>query len=172
MRPRNQIRPRSASALNRSTGAGWALLAGMVLFSGSPLAAQSQSMNFFVLVQGPGGAAPAIAATDANCQDTGYAEGFGRLTWRAYLNGTSADGEASQIGRQRIGEGPWFNFRGVEIAANLDQLHSDGNNLSAETAVTVYGQPVPEGALEIPSGSQLDAANFTREGPLFCFGLP
>ena len=168
------MRPKRVSARKLTKRAVWALVAGMVLFSAPPLAGQSEKMNFFVVVRGSSGGAntPAIWATDARCQNTAYGEGFGHLTWRVYLNGTAADGEEGEIARSRIGEGPWYNFRGAEIAADLDQLHSDGNNLSAESAVTVYGQPVPEGVLEIPPGSQLDGGGFSREGPFFCFGVP
>ena len=154
-------------------GTGWTLVLGMALISAPPLAGQSPAMNFFVIVESDGPASvPAIAWNDSRCQDTAYGEGFGHLTWHVYLTGTAADREDGQIGRARIGNGPWYNRRGVEIAANLEQLHSDGNNLSAESALTIYGQPVPGGVLEIPPGSQLDGGDFSREGPFFCFGLP
>ncbi len=163
------MNPERFSARNMTKRMGWALMVGMVLFSAPPLAGQTQSMNFFVIVQGStrASSSPAIYSTDARCQDAGYTEGFGHLTWRVYLTGTAADGEEGQIARGRIGEGPWFNARGVEIAANLDQLHSDGNNLSAETALTIYSQAVAEGLLEIPPGSQMDGGDFSREGPFF-----
>ena len=151
-----------------------ALVVGMALFAAPPLAGQSQKMNFFVALEGPswGADRPPVGVSDAFCHDEAYGEGFGHLTWRAYLTGTSADGEADQIARARVGAGPWFNFFGVEIAADLDQLHSDANNLSVESAITVRGQTAPEGVLEIPSGSQLDGTDFSREGPFFCFGVP
>ncbi len=150
------------------------LIVAMFFFAASPLAGQSTRMNFFVALEGPSSGAnlPALVVSDAFCFDEGYAEGFGHLTWRAYLTGTPPDGEADQIARERIGEGPWYNYFGVVIAENLDQLHSDGNNLSFQSAVTVRGQTAPEGVLEIPSGSELDGSDFSREGPFFCFGLP
>jgi hypothetical protein len=110
--------------------------------------------------------------SDSQCTDLAYPEGFGHLNWRAYLTGTAADEEQGQIARARIGQGPWYNFYGVEIAADLDQLHSDDNNLWLESAVTVKGQGLAEGALEIPAGSQLDGSDFSRDGPFFCFGVP
>ena len=156
------------------TRVGWTLAAGMVLFTASPLAGQRQNMNFFVAVEGPtwGANRPAVEVSDAQCTDLGYPEGFGHLNWRAYLTGTAADGEEAKVARERIGSGPWYNFYGVEIAADLNQLHSDGNNLSLETAVTVRGQAPPEGTLDIPSGSQLDGGDYSRQGPFFCFGVP
>ena len=166
------MRSERVSARNTMKRAGWTLLAGMVLLAASPLAGQSSRTNFFVAVKGPtwGPDRPAVSAADTHCHDMAYSEGMGHLTWHVYLNGTSEHGEEGQIARARIGEGPWYNFRGVEIAANLDQLHSDGNNLSAESALTAYGQPVPEGVV-IPTGSQLDGGDFSLGGPFFCFGL-
>jgi hypothetical protein len=153
---------------------GWALVVGWGLFAAPPLAGQSIEMNFFLAIQGPtwGADRPPVGITDAFCHDLAYGEGFGHLTWRAYLTGTSADGEGGEVARERIGEGPWYNFYGVMIAEDVAQLHSDDNNLWLESAVTVRGQTAPEGVLEIPMGSQLDGRDFSRDGPLFCFGVP
>ncbi len=153
---------------------GRALAVGMVLFYALPLAGQTQNMNFFVAVEGAtwGANRGAVMVSDSQCTDLAYPEGFGHLNWRAYLTGTAADEEQAQIARERIGQGPWYNFYGVEIAADLDQLHSDDNNLWLESAVTVKGQGLPEGAFEIPAGSQLDGSDFSRAGPFFCFGVP
>ncbi len=152
---------------------GWALVVGLMLLSAAPVAGQSQNMNFFVAVQGPswGATRPAVEVSDAQCTDLGYPEGFGHLNWRAYLTGTEADGEAEKVARERIGTGPWYNYYGVEIATDLSQLHSDGNSLSYETAVTVKGQGAPD-SLEIPAGSELDGGDYLRQGPFFCFGVP
>ena len=153
---------------------GAALLAGGVLFAAQPLAAQVAEMNFFVVLQGPtwGPDQPDVRISDSHCHDEGYGEGFGHLTWRAYLTGSAEDGEEGEIARARIGEGPWLNYYGVMIAENVDQLHSDDNNLWLESAVTVKGQTAPDGVLEIPLGSELDGGDFTREGPFLCFGIP
>lgn len=37
--------------------------------------------------------------------------------------------------RDRIGKGPWYNAKGVKIADNGANLHSDSNNLKKETAL-------------------------------------
>ena len=74
--------------------------------------------------------------------------------------------------RWQRGEGPWYNYYGVMIAEDVAQLHSDDNNLGLQNAVTVRGQTAPEGVLEIPLGSQLDGGDFSRDGPLLCFGVP
>ena len=150
------------------------LVAGGVLLAAQPLVGQVSQMNFFLVVEGPtwGTDQPSVRMSDSHCHDEAYGEGFGQLTWHAYLNGTAADGEEGEVARERIGEGPWINFYGVVIAENVAQLHSDDNNLWFESAVTVRGQTAPEGVLEIPPGSELDGGDFSRDGPLFCFGLP
>jgi hypothetical protein len=127
----------------------------------------SPDMNFFVAAQGAnwGADQPALVVSDQQCTDLAYAQGFGHLTWRAYLN------EGDLRARDRIGPGPWYNYYGVLIAENLQQLHSDDNNLWEESAVTVVGDYPPEGRLTIPPGSELDGAKFTRAGPFFCFGV-
>jgi hypothetical protein len=140
----------------------------------SGASAQSPDMNFFVAVEGAswGADQPALEVSDTQCTDLAYAQGYGHLTWHAYLNGTAADGEADQRARERIGQGPWYNYYGVSIAEDLAQLHSDENNPWVELAVTVLGDYPPDGALQLPWGSRLDADLYTRAGPYLCFGVP
>ena len=160
--------------VKRTLVVGGGLVVGWSLFAGQPLVGQATEMNFFVAIQGPtwGADRPPVGISDAYCHDLAYGEGFGQLTWHAYLTGTSADGEGGEVARERIGEGPWYNYYGVMIAEDVAQLHSDDNNLWLQSAVTVRGQTAPEGVLEIPMGSQLDGGDFSRDGPFFCFGLP
>lgn len=145
----------------------------LLSFSSDGVAAQNAAMNFFVAPAGPsyGQTQPALRVSDRHCADLAYPLGFGHLRWRAYLDGAAADGEGGQVARDRIGTGPWINHYGAVIAENVAQLHSDDNNLNAETAVTVTGDYAPEGFV-IPSGSQMDGGDFTRQGPFFCFGFP
>ena len=44
--------------------------------------------------------------------------------------------------RDRIGSGPWQNVKGVEIAKNVDDLHSANNKLTGETALTERGNRI------------------------------
>ena len=44
--------------------------------------------------------------------------------------------------RERIGKGPWKNVKGEVIAATVEDLHSDKNNLTKATVVTEKGEPV------------------------------
>ena len=133
------------------------------------LAAQpAPEMSFFLALTGPtrGADRPALEVSDEHCTQLAYAQGFGHLTWRAYLDGPG------QRARDRIGDGPWHNYYGVLIAESLAQLHSDENNLWQESAVTVTGETAPAGAVELPWGSELDGSDFDREGPFLCFGVP
>lgn len=110
----------------------------------TPAIAQSAKMNFFVTSEGMGDGANlgGLQGADDHCYLLGYATGAGDLTWRAYLSTTAANGQPAVNARDRIGEGPWFNYRGVEIAANLDELHGEDNNLNQETALTDKGRTV------------------------------
>lgn len=136
----------------------------------APLHGQSLDMNFFLSPDGPGGDQfGAVIVSDGHCHAQGYAAGFGDRTWKAYLTGTEADGEAGEVARERIGPGPFINYNGVVIAETVDQLHSDASRLNLETALTVNGAPPPADVV-IPKGSELDGRSFTRHGPLLCFG--
>jgi hypothetical protein len=41
--------------------------------------------------------------------------------------------------KTRIGNGPWYNFKGERIAQNVADLHSANNKISADTALTEKG---------------------------------
>ena len=75
--------------------------------------------------------------------------------------------------RDRIGDGPWFNFRGVQIAENVGDLHSDNNNLTKETILTekdqmVNGRGDSPNMHDIITGSQLDGTAFSGEDDTTC----
>ena len=152
-------------------GKGMALL-GLILAAAAPLAAQDIRMNFFLSPDGPGGEQfGAVLMSDSHCHDQGYAAGFGDLQWKAYLNGTAADGEAHEVAHERIGTGPWVNARGETIAQNLEELRSDAGNLNRATAVTLHGEAAPADFPLPAFGAGLDGSAYTRNGPLLCFGV-
>ena len=64
-------------------------------------------------------------------------------TWRAYLSVTDLNGKGAINARDRIGRGPWHNANGVRIAVDVDDLHSDSSNITADTAITEKGQKLP-----------------------------
>ena len=61
-----------------------------------------------------------LAGADARCAQLAQAAGTSGKTWRAYLSTQGADAVNA---RDRIGNGPWQNAKGVVIAKNVDELH-------------------------------------------------
>jgi hypothetical protein len=98
---------------------------------------QKSPMIFFVTGQGPGSGASlgGVNGADAYCQKLATAVGASSGSWRAYLSVSAADGKAAMNARDRIGKGPWYNAKGVKIANDVANLHSDSNNLNKETAL-------------------------------------
>jgi hypothetical protein len=59
-------------------------------------------------------------------------------TWRAYLSTSTVNA------RDRIGAGPWYNRRGVMIAADVDALHAAASNMiNKENGLDENGKLVP-----------------------------
>jgi hypothetical protein len=108
----------------------------------------SQPMSFFVTSVGPGtgGNLGGLDGADKHCQSLAAAAGAGNRTWRAYLSAAGAGGQPQVNARDRIGQGPWFNAKGVLIAANVADLHGDferdRNNIRKPTALTEKGEEV------------------------------
>ncbi len=150
-------------------------LAVLAVLGSAPLAAQSANMSFFITSAGPGDGANlgGLAGADQQCQDLAYAKGFGDLTWRAYLSTISMGGEAAVNARDRIGDGPWYNYAGDRIARDVDDLHSDDANLTKESILTESGS-VSNGRGDTPNmhdiltGSNLDGTVNTDEGHDAC----
>jgi hypothetical protein len=135
-------------------------------------AAQDNPMSFFVTSAGPGkgGDLGGLEGADAHCQALAEAAGAGGKTWRAYL---STSGEGAVNARDRIGSGPWVNAKGVEIAANVDELHAETNKINKETALDERGQPVKgrgddPNQHDILTGSQRDGTAFAAGEDMTC----
>ena len=99
------------------------------------------------------------------------------MTWHAYL---STQGAGAVNARDRIGNGPWFNQKGQQIAANVAELHGDtievarlGNRITKTSALTEKGTPV-NGVGDMPNqhdiltGSQPDGRAFTDAADHTC----
>src|SRR6516162_2618894 len=100
---------------------------GLLLFGTSiPLCAQQSPMSFFVtsVGLGNGGDLGGLSGADRHCQTLTTAAGAGSKTWHAYL---STQGAGGGNAKDRIGGGPWFNAKGVQVAANVAELHGDKN---------------------------------------------
>ena len=68
--------------------------------------------------------------------------------------------------RDRIGDGPWHNAKGVQVAANVDDLHSANNKLGKENSLTekgamVNGRGDNPNMHDILTGSQANGTAFT-----------
>ena len=110
----------------------------------SPASAQMADMSFFVTSANPGkgGDLGGLDGADAYCASLAKAAGATKTNWRAYLSTTAPQGAAGINARDRIGKGPWQNAKGVVVANSVDELHSDKNNLTKETALTEKGEVV------------------------------
>lgn len=99
--------------------------------------------SFFVTSTNPGkgGDLGGLAGADAYCTKLAEQAGITQKTWAAYLSVPARDGSPAVHARERIGTGPWYNVRGVEIAASVEALHGE-NNLTKETALNERGEIV------------------------------
>ena len=86
---------------------------------------QAPNMTFFVTSAGLGKGADlgGLEGADRQCQTLAQAAGAGGKTWRAYLSTQAVDGATAVNARDRIGAGPWQNFKGEVIAKSVDDLH-------------------------------------------------
>ena len=123
-------------------------------------AAQDSGMSFFLTSAGPGDGANlgGLAGADAHCAMLAESAGVAGKTWRAYL---STGGDGGVDARDRIGDGPWVNANGVEVAADVDDLHSDNNLLSKENSISESGEQIngrgdEPNRHDILTGSNLD----------------
>jgi hypothetical protein len=123
-------------------------LGSQATLSGQAQQAPPQPMGFFItsVGSGDGGNLGGLAGADKHCQDLAAAVGAGNRTWRAYLSATAAAGQPPVNARDRIGNGPWYNAKGVLIAANVADLHGDNqrdsNNIRKPTALNEKGAEV------------------------------
>jgi hypothetical protein len=141
-----------------------------------PAAAQTAAdMSFFVTSAGKGNGADlgGLEGADAHCQALAKAAGSTSTNWRAYLSTTAPGGDAGVNARDRIGNGPWKNVKGVVVATSVDNLHSASVNLTKQTALTEKGEPVAGrgdavNMHDILTGSDPQGNNSTAGGDTTC----
>jgi hypothetical protein len=128
---------------------------------------QSPNMTFFITSAGPGKGADlgGLEGADRQCQTLAQNAGAGGKTWRAYLSTQAAGGAQAVNARDRIGRGPWQNFKGEVVAQNVDELHSDNNKLGMQVSLTERGTVVAgvgytPNAHDVLTGSQMDGRAF------------
>ena len=146
-----------------------------VLFSSQAMAEHRQKMSFFITSEGPGDGADlgGLVGADSHCKILAEAAGVHGKTWRAYLSTTSHNGDVNVNARDRIGTGPWFNANGVQIAGNVDDLHSENNKLNKENSISETGQVINgrgdrPNRHDILTGSQLNGTAFTNDADTTC----
>lgn len=166
-----------------------ALCATMFVSAMWAISAQAQSqppqfpdMTFFITSKGgPDGANfGGIEGADKHCKALATKAGAGDKVWRAYLS-TQAEGDKPAINaRDRIGNGPWQNVEGLQIAANVDELHSDKNKIDRLTGLSERGRRIPSRLYVVnqhdiltgstpegrafPAGKDMTCGNWTKNG--------
>lgn len=137
------------------------------------VSAADKSMSFFVTSTGGGDGAnyAGLEGADAHCQKLAEAAAAGNKIWRAYLSTSGKidsknpeNNVAAVHARDRIGKGPWYNAKGVLIASDVEQLHSN-NNINKETALSesgtlVNGRGDKPNEHDILTGSRADGTAF------------
>jgi hypothetical protein len=165
--------------MNRRPGL-WIVAAVAPLLLAGPVEvlAQQSEATFFITSAGSGKGADlgGIAGADQHCQHLAQAAGISGKTWRAYL---STQGAGAVNARDRIGQGPWQNAKGVVVAKNVAELHGQ-NNITKPTALTEKGDVVngrgdtpnmhdiltgsqPDGTA-FPAGEDRTGGNWTKSG--------
>jgi hypothetical protein len=132
-------------------------------------------MSFFITSNGPGKGADlgGLAGADEHCRTLAAAAGAGNRTWHAYLSTSAANGQSAVNARDRIGNGPWYNAKGVQVATDVANLHSATNGLGKtgslnERGEIVNGRGDTPNRHDILTGSQLDGTAFTGSADKTC----
>ena len=133
----------------------------------APQLPQAPNMTFFVISAGPGKGADlgGLEGADQLCLQLAQRHGAGGKTWRAYLSTQAADGKPAVNARDRIGNGPWQNFKGETVAKTVDDLHSDSNTLGMNTSLTERGQIIPGVGFAPEPSRRPDRLNPGRPAP-------
>ena len=115
------------------------------------VAQQANNMTFFVTSVGPGkgGDLGGLDGADQYCASLAQAAGSTGKTWRADLSTQAAGGKPAVNARDRIGKGPWVNAKGVQIASDVENLHSS-NMINRDTALDEHGMMV-NGRVDTPN---------------------
>jgi hypothetical protein len=85
----------------------------------------SATMSFFLTSTGSGamgGNLGGLEGADAKCRQLAAAVGAGGKTWVAWLSVQNGPGGAPVHAKDRVGAGPWYDWKGRLIAMNLGDL--------------------------------------------------
>lgn len=140
-------------------------------------------MTFFVTSVGLGNGADlgGLEGADKHCQALAEAaapadsKDTEAKTWRAYLSTQAKDGKPAIHAKDRIGEGPWHNAKGINIGANLDSLHYDNSNIDYAGALNEKGKTINSGGMgnspnehDILTGSNMDGTAISGDEDRTC----
>jgi hypothetical protein len=144
----------------------------LALSCAAPAVAQQTNMSFFVTSVGigKGGDLGGLAVADAHCQQLAQSAGAGGKMWHAYL---STQGAGAVNARDRIGKGPWVNAKGLTIAKDVADLHSDDNKINKENSLSEKGEMIngygdKPNRHDILTGSKPDGSAFTDDADHTC----
>src|SRR4029450_10206134 len=110
---RQKVNKKGVPSMNKASLAAAVIailsVGGYTAFAQTP----APNMSFFVTSSNPkGGNLGGLTGADAVCQSLARAAGAGGKTWHAYLSTSTVDAKT------RIGNGPWYNFKGQPIASS------------------------------------------------------
>lgn len=162
------------------------VIAALTCFSISSNAlAGDAKMSFFITSAGPGngGDLGGLEGADAHCAMLAAKAGSKLTNWKAYLSVQAMldrSGDRPKVipgvdARDRIGTGPWHNTKGVLIASNVDELHSEANAISKATGLDESGNAVnargdKPNRHDILTGSTPEGRYSTAGGDTSCAG--
>ena len=140
----------------------------LIVMSFQLIQGKNQHLSFFLTSSGPGNGANlrGLAGADAHCQKLADTVDSGNRTWRAYLSTSPIGNQETVSARDRIGKGPWHNAKGVRIAENIEDLHSNNSKLSKEHSLSekgtvINGRGDKPNQHDILTGSKSDGTAFT-----------
>ena len=123
----------------------------LTMLGSAAVLAQGQApqhpMTFFIASTVPGtGNLGGLAGADRICQNLAQGVGAGNHTWHAYMSQQAQGNEPAVNARARIGQGPWYNAKGVLVASNVGDLHGDNqrdrNNIQKTVALDEKGNMI------------------------------
>ena len=127
-----------------------ASILGMAATANAQSAADKAKTSFFITSVGGGDGANfgGLEGADAHCSALAEKAGLSK-TWAAYLSASMVIDRSSGSpkvtngisARDRIGSGPWYNSKGVMIAKDVEDLHTNAN-INLETGLDENGDPI------------------------------
>ncbi len=132
-------------------------------------------LSFFItsVGLGKGGNLGGLEGADAHCQKLAEAVGAGDRPWRAYLSLQAAGAVTAVNAKDRIGQGPWYNAKGVKVADGVADLHSKNNKLSKENSLNekglvVNGRGDNPNEHDMLTGSHADGTAYASGADMTC----